>query len=152
MERLRLAILQLSITHNPFQGLKPHMPQTSRRSIFLSITHNPFQGLKRYVWLVAFSWMPGSQSHIIPFRDWNWDEPTPRASTKVSSQSHIIPFRDWNCIDDYKRRVDFWLSITHNPFQGLKLGRLYSKISTLRLSITHNPFQGLKQPEWSQLL
>ncbi len=64
----------------------------------------------------------------------------------LSFQLPLIPIRDWNKFDDAASLgVNTKLSITTNPYQGLKSERGTAQNKRRNaLSITTNPYQGLK--------
>ncbi len=62
-----LQVAALSITTNPYQGLKCDII-TLERCALLSITTNPYQGLK-YIYLTVKCFIDGFQLPLIPIRD-----------------------------------------------------------------------------------
>ena len=109
----------------------------------VSITINPYQGLKPrscLIWSKSF-W---SQLLLIPIRDWNWEG----MSTEDLVCEVSITINPYQGLKRCRKNLQVFrilVSITINPYQGLKLLLLSDFTFRYQVSITINPYQGLKQ-------
>ena len=83
----------LSVTSNPYQGLKRVVDSASSAGLYLSVTSNPYQGLKLREMRRLIHWHHLSVTSN-PYQGLKLDNNKPISHSKNPFQLHLIPIRD----------------------------------------------------------
>ena len=109
----------------------------------VSITNNPYEGLK-----LAISWdvelMAVFQLLIIPMRDWNNRDYLLFWKLRLCVSITNNPYEGLKRSMEFFNSKVWVVSITNNPYEGLKRGMGNGKGIRAFVSITNNPYEGLK--------